>query len=105
MIFLLSWTSCTFLLFAVQFLGGKWFYIEKQEKEQFIKDLRRSSSMPIINVQLMEGRPPEKVAAVIRNITNTVSETLNAPKESIRVIVTEVPKTHWGIAGTPASER
>lgn len=61
--------------------------------------------MPIINVQIMEGRPPEKVTEVIRNITNTVSETLNAPKESIRVIVTEVPKTHWGIAGIPASER
>jgi 4-oxalocrotonate tautomerase len=61
--------------------------------------------MPIINVQMMEGRPKEKVAEVIRNITNTVSETLDAPKESIRVIVTEVPKTHWGIAGIPVSER
>jgi 4-oxalocrotonate tautomerase len=61
--------------------------------------------MPIINVQMMEGRPKEKVAEVIQNITNTVSETLNAPKESIRVIVTEIPKTHWGIAGIPVSEK
>ena len=61
--------------------------------------------MPIINVQMMEGRPKEKVTEVIQNITNTVSETLNAPKESIRVIVTEVPKTHWGIAGIPVSEK
>lgn len=61
--------------------------------------------MPIINVQMLEGRPKEKIAEVIQNITNTVSETLDAPKESIRVIVTEVPKTHWGIAGVPVSER
>lgn len=61
--------------------------------------------MPIINVQLQEGRPKEKIAEVIRNITNTVSETLDAPKENIRVIVTEVPKTHWGIAGVPVSEK
>jgi 4-oxalocrotonate tautomerase len=61
--------------------------------------------MPIINVQMMEGRPKEKVTEVIQNITNTVAETLNAPKESIRVIVTEIPKTHWGIAGVPVSER
>lgn len=61
--------------------------------------------MPIINVQMMEGRPKEKVAELIQNITNMVSETLNAPKESIRVIVTEIPKTHWGIAGIPVSER
>lgn len=60
--------------------------------------------MPIINVQVLEGRPKEKIAEVILNITNTVSETLDAPKESIRVIVTEIPKTHWGVAGTPKSE-
>ena len=60
--------------------------------------------MPIINVQMMEGRPKEKIAEVIQNITNTVSETLDAPKENIRVIVTEIPKTHWGKAGKPMSE-
>jgi len=61
--------------------------------------------MPIINVQILEGRPNEKIEEVIHNITNTVSETLDAPKESIRVIVTEIPKSHWGIAGVPVSKR
>lgn len=61
--------------------------------------------MPIIHVQILEGRPKEKVAEVIRNITHTVAETLDAPTESIRVLVTEVPKTHWGIAGIPMSEK
>ncbi len=60
--------------------------------------------MPIIQVQMMEGRPKEKIAEVIQNITNTVAETLDAPKESIRVLVTEIPKTHWGVAGVPKSE-
>lgn len=53
---------------------------------------------------MMEGRPKDKIAEVIQNITNTVSETLDAPKENIRVIVTEIPKTHWGKAGKPMSE-
>ncbi|MGG0719469.1 4-oxalocrotonate tautomerase [Robertmurraya massiliosenegalensis] len=61
--------------------------------------------MPIINVQLIEGREEKKIAEVIQNITHTVSETLDAPKETIRVIVTEVPKTHWGKAGKPMSEK
>lgn len=61
--------------------------------------------MPIINVQMLEGRPKEKIAEVIRNITNTVSETLDAPKENIRVVVTEIPKTHWGKAGEPISNK
>ncbi len=60
--------------------------------------------MPFIQVSIMEGRPPEKIKALIENVTNTVSETLDAPKQNVRVLVTEMPKTHWGIAGVPASE-
>ena len=47
---------------------------------------------------------PEK-KALIENITDTVVETLDAPRESVRVLVTELPKANWGIAGVPASER
>ncbi|PLR77010.1 4-oxalocrotonate tautomerase [Bacillus sp. V3-13] len=61
--------------------------------------------MPIINIQIQEGRPREKIAEIIQNVTNTVSETLDAPKENIRVLVTEIPKTHWGKAGKPMSEQ
>jgi 4-oxalocrotonate tautomerase len=61
--------------------------------------------MPLIQVNIMEGRPPQKIKALIENITDTVVETLDAPKQSVRVLVNEMPKTHWGIAGVPASER
>ena len=57
--------------------------------------------MPIIHVNLLEGRSKEKVAEVIENVTKTVSETLDAPVENVRVLVTEIPKTHWGKAGEP----
>lgn len=60
--------------------------------------------MPIVQLQILEGRSEEKIAEVIENVTNTISETLDAPKESIRVIVTEIPKTHWGKAGIPVSK-
>ncbi|WP_428908499.1 4-oxalocrotonate tautomerase [Niallia sp. Krafla_26] len=60
--------------------------------------------MPLIQINIMEGRPPEKVKALIENVTDTVAETLDAPKQNVRVLVTEMPKTHWGIAGVPASE-
>ncbi|GGP16679.1 4-oxalocrotonate tautomerase [Oceanobacillus neutriphilus] len=60
--------------------------------------------MPLIQIQIMEGRPPEKINALIKNVTNTVSESLDAPKENVRVIVTEVPKTHWGIGGESAKD-
>lgn len=60
--------------------------------------------MPLVNIQLMEGRPQEKIDALIKNVTETVSHSLDSPTENIRVIVTEVPKTHWGIGGKTAAE-
>jgi 4-oxalocrotonate tautomerase len=61
--------------------------------------------MPLIQVSIIEGRPKEKVSELIGNITKTVSETLDAPVENIRVLVTEIPKTHWGKSGKPISEQ
>jgi 4-oxalocrotonate tautomerase len=60
--------------------------------------------MPIINIQILEGRPQEKVEELIGNITDTVASTLEAPHETVRVIVTEIKKTHWGRAGVPMSK-
>lgn len=61
--------------------------------------------MPIVNVNMMEGRPKEKIERVIADITDTISSTLEIPKESVRVLVTEIPKTHWGIAGESVEKR
>jgi 4-oxalocrotonate tautomerase len=60
--------------------------------------------MPIVQIQIMEGRTPEKVKSLIARVTDVISEELDAPKERIRVLVTEVPKTHWGIGGVAASD-
>ena len=61
--------------------------------------------MPIAIVHLMEGRDDEKKARAIAAITRAIVETLDAKPESVRVILLEVPKTQWGIAGTPVSAK
>ncbi|WP_308162198.1 4-oxalocrotonate tautomerase [Bacillus sp. ISL-18] len=66
---------------------------------------KRGITMPLIQVNIMEGRQPEKIKALIENITDTVVETLVVPKTSVRVLVNEMPKTHWGVAGVPVSDR
>ncbi|MEK9200265.1 4-oxalocrotonate tautomerase [Ureibacillus sp. 179-F W5.1 NHS] len=60
--------------------------------------------MPFINIQIMEGRPPEKIEGLIADVTEAVSKSLDAPSESIRIVVSEVPKSHWGIGGTSAKK-
>ena len=58
--------------------------------------------MPLIVARLIEGRPPEKIEALIAALTEAAHQALGAPKDSVRVIVEEVPKTHWGIGGQSA---
>jgi len=40
---------------------------------------------------------------MIRGITNVMVD-LGVPAHAVEVIVYEIPKTHWGIGGEPASE-
>jgi 4-oxalocrotonate tautomerase len=61
--------------------------------------------MPIVQISLVAGRDPEKIQNLIREVTATVAETLDAPLESIKVLVTELPPTHWGSAGQTIAER
>jgi 4-oxalocrotonate tautomerase len=55
--------------------------------------------MPIVTVNLIEGRPPETLEALLADLTTTVVSTLGVAPESVRVILNEVPPSHWGVAG------
>ena len=52
----------------------------------------------------MEARSGEQKRAVIEKVTQALHEALSAPKENVRVVIQEVPKTNWGIAGTSAAD-
>lgn len=57
--------------------------------------------MPFIQVTLIEGRKPEAKTDLIRTLTEAVVTSIGAPIESVRVILMEVPASHWGVAGKP----
>lgn len=61
--------------------------------------------MPLVQITIMEGRTPEKKERLIKEVTNTVCETLEAPIESVRVLINEIPASHWGIAGESVEKR
>jgi 4-oxalocrotonate tautomerase len=60
--------------------------------------------MPIANIQILEGRPPEAKQALIRSVTAAIVEALKVKPESVRVIIQEIPPEHWGIGGVSAKE-
>jgi len=60
--------------------------------------------MPIVQVNVWEGFGKEKVKILIQNITKVFVD-LGIPEQAVEVLVYEVPKSHWGIGGEPASEK
>jgi 4-oxalocrotonate tautomerase len=60
--------------------------------------------MPFAQIYMMEGRTDDQKRAVIQKVTEALVEAVDAPKETVRVWITEVPKTQWGIAGTTAKD-
>jgi len=60
--------------------------------------------MPIIIAHILEGRSKKIKAALIRNITAAVVETLNADPESVRVILSEMPRDQYGLGGKTVEE-
>lgn len=59
--------------------------------------------MPVVQVNVWEGFGPQKAKAVIQGITEVFVD-LGVPGYAVEVVVHEIPKSHWGAGGQPASE-
>ena len=51
--------------------------------------------MPLIEVTLAEGRSPEQIRSMMHEVHEAVLRTVDTRSEHIRLIVREVPRTHW----------
>lgn len=59
--------------------------------------------MPLIQVTMIEGRSPAMKEDLIRLLTRSTVEAIGAPHDSVRVILQEVPSSHWGVGGVSKS--
>jgi 4-oxalocrotonate tautomerase len=55
--------------------------------------------MPIVEITLIEGRPDEAKIRLHEKVAEAIHEAIDAPKESIRIIIREVPPVHFSVAG------
>lgn len=60
--------------------------------------------MPVITVELWEGRTIEIKKELVKKITDVVCETLKCPKESVIIKFYDIPKYNWAQNGSLASE-
>ena len=60
--------------------------------------------MPIITVDLFEGRTRDQREAFVKGVTEVAAKTLKAPVDHTWVIFRERPKSYWGMAGKLCDE-
>jgi 4-oxalocrotonate tautomerase len=60
--------------------------------------------MPIVHVYVWKGFGEEKAKTLMDKITNVFVD-MEIPKQAVEVLIHELPKSHWGIGGEPASEK
>ncbi len=60
--------------------------------------------MPIATINIIEGRTDEQKERLIVKMTEAINEAIGAPIASIRIIINEMPKQHFGIAGQSAKK-
>lgn len=60
--------------------------------------------MPIITVNILEGRDAEHKRILSANIAEAVISTLNCPTEDVRIIINEMKPENYSIAGLPVME-
>lgn len=58
--------------------------------------------MPVISVNMIEGRSHEEKEALIKGIAEAVMTAIGAPEENIRVMINEYQKADYGIGTLPA---
>ena len=55
--------------------------------------------MPVVIVEMWEGRTAELKEKLIKGITKVFEETLGTKPESLHIVIHDVPKSNWGMRG------
>jgi 4-oxalocrotonate tautomerase len=55
--------------------------------------------MPFVHIELIKGRTPEQLTAMMKDVTEVVHKDTGAPKEHIHVIIRELDKHTYGNNG------
>lgn len=55
--------------------------------------------MPVLRLEMHPGRTLEQKRDFVRQATKAVVETLVCPPEAVEIIIAEVPKEDWAVAG------
>ncbi|HZW83700.1 MAG TPA: 4-oxalocrotonate tautomerase [Candidatus Deferrimicrobium sp.] len=55
--------------------------------------------MPIVQVEILEGRTVEQKRAMVKKVTEALCETLICPPENVTIVIREMSKEHLAKGG------
>ena len=61
--------------------------------------------MPIVNIQLIEGRSAAQKEALIEKVTAACVEAIDCTPESVRILPSDVATQDFGVAGESVAKR
>jgi 4-oxalocrotonate tautomerase len=61
--------------------------------------------VPLVEVTLVQGRSPQQLRALVSELTDAVETALDVSRATIRVVLREVPDTHWAAGNVTIAER
>lgn len=61
--------------------------------------------MPIIQVNILEGRSPETKEELIRRMTDLAAEVLGVKTAQVRIMINEMRPEHFAIDGESVAKR
>jgi 4-oxalocrotonate tautomerase len=57
--------------------------------------------MPLVYINLMEGRPKEKIEKMITSVSHAIADSLETDINSVRIMVNEMEEHQYGVGGKP----
>jgi 4-oxalocrotonate tautomerase len=61
--------------------------------------------MPVIKVEMFEGRTTEQRRALCLSLTKAFIEAVGGAPESVQILFVDASQGDWAVAGNPCSER
>ena len=60
--------------------------------------------MPLVHIELIEGRSEEQLRNLVKDVTDAVTKNTGAPAEHVHVVLSEMKKNRYSVAGVLKSE-
>jgi len=83
----------------------RWFHRHPLDPDSKFAPHCRDEAMPIIHVEMFAGRTSDQKRALVKELTDGFIRSCGGKPESVQVIIEDVTKENWAVAGELMSDK